>query len=386
MATNTQTGDLKNTPLTALHDSLGGRLVPFAGYLMPVQFEGIIAEHSWTRQKAGLFDVSHMGQRFLAGPDHETTAKALEALTPGAFQNLSAGRMRYTLLLNQSGGILDDLMVTRSASTEDDGKLFLVVNAACKDADDAHIRANLPDSVDYVTIEDRALLALQGPAAAEILAGHCAESAGLTFMMATSAEFTLPDGRSVDCHVSRSGYTGEDGFELSVPAADAEAVARALLDHDLVRPIGLGARDSLRLEAGLPLYGHDLDATTSPVEAGLTFAVAKARREAGTFPGAERILTELADGPARKLTGILPSGRAPVREGAEILAPDGAKIGVVTSGGFGPTLGGPVAMGYVDPAFAEPGNEVQLAGRRERLAAVIAALPFVPHNYVRAAK
>jgi aminomethyltransferase len=386
MTTSTQTGDLKNTPLTGLHESLGGRLVPFAGYGMPMQFEGIIAEHAWTRQKAGLFDVSHMGQRFLAGPDHETTALALEALTPGAFQSLGAGRMRYTLLLNEAGGILDDLMVTRSASPGDYGQLMLVVNAACKDADDAHIRSHLPASVEYITIEDRALLALQGPAAAEVLAGHCAKSAGLTFMTATSAEFMLSDRRSVDCHISRSGYTGEDGFELSVPAADAEAVARTLLDHDLVKPIGLGARDSLRLEAGLPLYGHDLDETTSPVEAGLTFAVSKARREAGTFPGAKRILTELADGPVRKLAGILPSGRAPVREGAEIMSPDGAAIGIVTSGGFGPTIGGPVAMGYVEPAFSDPGSQVQLAGRRGRQAAEIAALPFVPHNYVRAAK
>ena len=386
MATSTQTGDLKNTPLTGLHESLGGRLVPFAGYAMPVQFEGIIAEHAWTREKAGLFDVSHMGQRFLAGPDHETTALALEALTPGAFQSLGAGRMRYTLLLNEAGGILDDLMVTRSASPGDDGKLFLVVNAACKDADDAHIVKHLTAGVDYVAVEDRALLALQGPAAAEVLAGPCAKSTGLTFMTATSAEFALPDGRSVDCHVSRSGYTGEDGFELSVPAADTEAVARALLANDLVKPIGLGARDSLRLEAGLPLYGHDFDATTSPVEAGLTFAVSKARREAGDFPGADRILKELADGPARRLAGIRPSGRAPVREGAEIMSLDGAAIGVVTSGGFGPTIGGPVAMGYVDPAFSDPGTEVQLAGRRGLEPAVIAALPFVPHNYVRAAK
>jgi aminomethyltransferase len=386
MAASTQTGDLKATPLTALHESLGGRLVPFAGYGMPVQFEGIIAEHLWTRQKAGLFDVSHMGQRFLSGPDHETTAQALEALTPGAFQSLGAGRMRYTLLLNEAGGILDDLIVTRSASPDDDGKLMLVVNAGRKDADDAHLAANLPAGVEYVTIEDRALLALQGPAAAEVLAGHCARSAGLTFMTATSAEFALPDGSSIDCHVSRSGYTGEDGFELSVPAAGAEAVARALLNHDLVKPIGLGARDSLRLEAGLPLYGHDLDETTSPVEAGLGFAIARARREAGAFPGAKRILRELAEGPARKLAGIAPSGRAPVRQGAQILSPEGAAIGVVTSGGFGPTIGGPVAMGYVNPAFSGPGSEIQLTGRRGPEPAIIAALPFVPHNYVRAAK
>jgi aminomethyltransferase len=294
--------------------------------------------------------------------------------------------MRYTLLLNEAGGILDDLIVTRSASPDDDGKLMLVVNAGRKDADDAHIAANLPAGVEYVTIEDRALLALQGPAAAEVLAGHCARSAGLTFMTATSAEFALPDGSSIDCHVSRSGYTGEDGFELSVPAAGAEAVARALLNHDLVKPIGLGARDSLRLEAGLPLYGHDLDETTSPVEAGLGFAIARARREAGAFPGAKRILRELAEGPARKLAGIAPSGRAPVRQGAQILSPEGAAIGVVTSGGFGPTIGGPVAMGYVDPAFSGPGSEIQLTGRRGPEPAIIAALPFVPHKYVRAAK
>ncbi len=385
-ATSPQAGGLKKTPLTALHESLGGRLVPFAGYAMPVQFEGIIAEHAWTREKAGLFDVSHMGQRFVAGPDHETTAKALEALTPGAFQSLGAGRMRYTLLLNETGGILDDLIVTRSAAPDDDGRLMLVVNAACKETDDAHIRAHLPGDIDYITVEDRALLALQGPAAAAVLAGPCAKSAGLTFMTATSAEFALPDGRRIDCHVSRSGYTGEDGFEISVPAGEAEAVARTLLQHEMVRPIGLGARDSLRLEAGLPLYGHDLNKTTSPVEAGLTFAISKARREAGDFPGAERILNELADGPARKLAGIRPAGRAPVREGAEITSPDGAAIGVVTSGGFGPTVGGPVAMGYVEPAFAEPGTNVQLAGRRGPESAVIAALPFVPHNYVRTAK
>lgn len=383
---NTKTGDLKTTPLTALHQSLGGRLVPFAGYGMPVQFEGILAEHAWTRQKAGLFDVSHMGQRVLAGPNHETTAKALEALTPGAFQSLRAGRMRYTLLLNETGGILDDLMVTRTDLPDDEGKLMLVVNAGRKGADDAHIAAHLPASVEYIPIEDRALLALQGPAAAEVLAGPCAKAAGLTFMRATRAEFALPDGAMVDCLVSRSGYTGEDGFELSVPAADAEAVARALLGHDLVKPIGLGARDSLRLEAGLPLYGNDLDETTSPVEAGLSFAIAKARREAGDFPGAKRILTELAQGPARKLAGILPSGRAPVRQDAQILSPEGAAIGVVTSGGYGPTIGGPVAMGYVDLAYSEPGIKVQLAGRRGLEAAVITALPFISHHYVRAAK
>jgi aminomethyltransferase len=369
---------LRRTPLHNLHVELGARMVPFAGYSMPVQYEGILAEHRWTREHAGLFDVSHMGQRFIAGPDHATTAAALEALTPGDFAGLGFGRMRYTLLLNDEGGIIDDLMVTRSPSAEDDGGLMLVFNAARKEVDDAHVRARLPAGLELLADDGRALLALQGPEAAKVMARHCPKAAALTFMSATSAKF---DG--IDCHVSRSGYTGEDGFEISVAAVNVEAVARALLADPEVKPIGLGARDSLRLEAGLPLYGHDLDKTTSPVEAGLGFAIPKRRRAEGGFPGAERILRELDEGPSRRRVGIRPDGRAPVREGATVLSPDGAEIGTVTSGGFGPTIGAPIAMGYVAAAFAEPGTKLQLSGRRVE-PATVAAMPFVPHNYFRA--
>ncbi len=376
MAEDTQ--PLRRTSLYDLHVALKARMVPFAGYEMPVQYEGILAEHRWTREHAGLFDVSHMGQRFLIGPDHATTAAALERLTPGAFASLGLGRMRYTLLLNDDGGIIDDLMVTRSTSDDDDGRLGLVFNAGRKEIDDDYFCARMPDAVTLHTANDRALLALQGPEAAAVMARHCPQAAGLVFMGATSATF---DG--IDCHVSRSGYTGEDGFEISVLANDAEAVARALLAEGEVKPVGLGARDSLRLEAGLPLYGHDLDETTSPVEADLAFAIAKSRRETGGFPGAKRILGELAKGPSRKRVGIRPSGRAPVRDGAEVIAEGGAKIGVVTSGGFGGTVNAPVAMGYVEPQFAEPGTKIATRGRRGDEPAEIAALPFVPHRYFR---
>jgi aminomethyltransferase len=372
-----ETATLRRTPLHDLNVELGARMVPFAGYAMPVQFEGILAEHRWTREKAGLFDVSHMGQRFLVGPDHETTAGALEALTPGAFRALGLGRQRYTLLLNDAGGIIDDFMVTRSLSESDDGRLFIVFNAARKEIDDAHVRARLPTAVSLNAAEDRALLALQGPAAAAVLARHCRKAENLAFMNATSAEF---DG--VDCHISRSGYTGEDGFEISVPAAHAEKVTRTLLAEPAVKPIGLGARDSLRLEAGLPLYGHDLDETTSPVEAGLAFAIPKSRRAAGGFPGERRILAELADGPRRLRVGLKPLGRAPVRKGAVIRGAGGETIGTVTSGGFGPTVNAPIAMGYVDAAHSRPGTRVTLVGRREEPAEIV-ALPFVPHRYKR---
>jgi aminomethyltransferase len=376
MATDDDT--LHRTPLHALHLELGGRMVPFAGYAMPVQYEGILAEHRWTREHAGLFDVSHMGQRFLVGPNHATAAAALEALTPGAFGALGLGRMRYTLLLNDAGGIIDDVMVTRSSSADDDGTLGLVFNAARKDIDDAHVRARLPQGVALHSADDRALLALQGPAAAAVMQRHCAEAGGLTFMGATRAEL-----EGIDCHVSRSGYTGEDGFEISVAAESAEAVARALLAEPQVKPIGLGARDSLRLEAGLPLYGHDLDETTSPVEAELGFAIAKARRETGGFPGAQRILKELAEGPARRRVGIRPAGRAPVREGAKVLDLDGGEIGTVTSGGFGATVNAPVAMGYVTATHAEAGRAIRVSGRRGAEPAEVAELPFVPHRYAR---
>jgi aminomethyltransferase len=373
-----ETQPLRRTPLYDLHLKLGARMVPFAGYAMPVQYEGILSEHRWTREHAGLFDVSHMGQRFLAGPDHGTTAAALEALTPGDFVSLPPGRIRYTLLLNEEGGIIDDLMVTRSVASDDDGTLGLVFNAGRKEIDDAHVEARLPAGISLMKAEGRGLLALQGPMAAAVMARHCPKSVALTFMTATSAEF---DG--IDCHVSRSGYTGEDGFEISVNAGQAVAIVTALLAEDEVRPIGLGARDSLRLEAGLPLYGHDLDEHTSPVEADLSFAIAKRRRSEGGFPGAERILGELADGPGRKRVGVQPAGRAPVREGAEIVDRNGTVIGIVTSGGFGATVNAPVAMGYVAAAYAEPGKNIRVRGRRGDEDAAIAALPFVPHRYHR---
>jgi aminomethyltransferase len=320
-----------------------------------------------------------MGQRFIAGPDHATTAAALAALTPGDFAGLGLGRMRYTLLLNYEGGIVDDLMVTRSPSAEDDGGLMLVFNAARKEIDDAYFRERLPAGIELLADDGRALLALQGPEAAKVMARHCPKAGVLSFMSATSAEF---DG--MDCHVSRSGYTGEDGFEISVAAAHAEAVVRALLGEPEVKPIGLGARDSLRLEAGLPLYGHDLDETTSPVEAGLTFAIAKSRRATGGFPGEERILRELAEGPSRRRVGIRPEGQAPAREGTEIENIAGGPIGTVTSGGFGPSVGGPIAMGYVDAAQAAVGAPLRLSVRGRLLPATVVAMPFVPHRYHRA--
>ena len=309
-----ETTDLRETPLAALHRELGARMVPFAGYSMPVQYPtGIIAEHKHVRSAAGLFDVSHMGQAFLTGPDHEATARALEALTPGDFLGLGLGRIRYTLLMEGDGGIIDDMMVTRSVSSGDDGTLMLVVNASRKDIDYANIRDNLPPGVRLEIADDRALIALQGPAAAVVLSRHCRKADGLGFMTASALEF---DG--VECHVSRSGYTGEDGFEISMKADRAEAFARALLAEPEVLPIGLGARDSLRLEAGLCLYGHDIDVTTSPVEADLGFAIAKRRRAEGGYPGADRVERDLAEGPRRMRVGIVLDGKAPARDGAAI--------------------------------------------------------------------
>ncbi|HEV7283545.1 MAG TPA: glycine cleavage system aminomethyltransferase GcvT [Kaistia sp.] len=379
MAEQADTDLLLETPLAGLHRELGARMVPFAGYAMPVQYpKGILTEHNWTRESAGLFDVSHMGQAYLVGPDHATTARALEALTPGEFQALAPGRIRYTLLTTPEGGIIDDLMVTRSADPNEDGTLYLVVNAGRKAIDYAHIAANLPEGVTLEPADDLALVALQGPKAAEVMARHCPEAAGMGFM--TAARFVV-DG--IDCHLSRSGYTGEDGYEISVRSADAETLVRALLAEPEVEPVGLGARDSLRLEAGLCLYGHDIDEATSPVEADLGFALAKRRRAEGGFPGAGRILGELASGPARLRVGIKPEGRAPAREGTEIRDAAGTTIGIVTSGGFGPTAGGPVAMGYVAAEHAAPGTPVTLVVRGKDLAASVVAMPFVPHRYFR---
>ncbi|WP_454915499.1 glycine cleavage system aminomethyltransferase GcvT [Xanthobacter sediminis] len=369
---------LHTTPLFAAHVALGARIVPFAGYEMPVQYaDGILAEHHWTRTHAGLFDVSHMGQAVLEGPDHAAAARALEALVPADILGLAPGRQRYSQLLNEAGGILDDLMVTRPRDAAEDGRLLLVVNAACKAADFAHIERHLPLEVRLVPLLDRALIALQGPEAPAALARHCPEAAALAFMEAKPATF---DG--IPVHVSRSGYTGEDGFEISLAVGDTKAVWSALLAEPEVKPIGLGARDSLRLEAGLSLYGHDIDTATSPVEAGLAWSIQKRRRAEGGFPGADRIRTELAQGPARVRVGLRLEGRAPAREGAEILR-DGVTVGTVTSGGFAPSLGAPVAMGYVPPALAAPGTKLDLLVRGKPLAAAVTPLPFVPTRYAR---
>lgn len=370
--------DALTTPLYDEHVALGARMVPFAGYLMPVQYAGIIAEHQHTREKAGLFDVSHMGQAYLVGPDHGTTARALEALVPADILNLSPGRQRYTQFLNGQGGILDDLMVHRSADPADDGRLFLVVNAACKDADFAHLAAHLPANVALRPVPDRALLALQGPAAAAVMVRLGAAVADWPFMSAGPATVA-----GIPAHVSRSGYTGEDGYEISVAADRAVDLWRALLGDPDVAPIGLGARDSLRLEGGLCLYGHDLDATTTPTEANLLWSIQKRRREEGGFPGADVVRRQIADGPPRLRVGIRPEGRAPAREGTEIRALDGAPLGTVTSGGFGPTVGGPVAMGYVAAVAAVPGTRVELVVRGKPLPAEIVALPFVPARFYR---
>jgi aminomethyltransferase len=379
MSAETATAPRKRTPLHGLHLELGAKMVPFAGYEMPVQYPaGILKEHLHTRAKAGLFDVSHMGQAFLVGRDYESTAKALEALVPADILNLRPGQQRYTQLLNEDGGTIDDLMVTRTADTKDDGALFIVVNAARKDVDYRHVVERLPAQVRLEPNPDRALIALQGPATKDIIGSLSPEAATLAFMMARRLRIG-----GFDCHVSRSGYTGEDGFEISVAADQAVELMRLLLSRDGVQPIGLGARDSLRLEAGLCLYGHELDETSSPVEANLVWSIPKRRREQGGFPGAGRIQSELKEGPKRLRVGIKPAGRALAREGTEILSAAGEKIGIVTSGGFGPTVGGPIAMGYVTAPHATTGAPVQLVVRGTPLPGVIVELPFVPHRYAR---
>lgn len=378
-AETASTEPLLKTPFHARHVTLGARMVPFAGYDMPVQYPaGIMAEHNWTRESAGLFDVSHMGQAFLVGPDHETTARALEALIPADIVNLPPGKQRYSQLLNEEGGILDDLMVTRSADPDEDGALLLVVNAACKTQDYAHIEARLPANVKLVKAEHRGLIALQGPKAEEALAALNPEAAEMGFMTLR----TLKLG-GVKANVSRSGYTGEDGYEISAAADRIGEIWDALLLDARVKPIGLGARDSLRLEADLCLYGHDIDTTTSPVEAALNWSIQKRRREEGGFPGAARIQREFAEGVSRIRVGLLPEGRAPAREGADIATADGTIVGKVTSGGFGPTLNGPCAMGYVAREHSAPGTKLDLIVRGKPLPATIAAMPFVPNRYKR---
>jgi aminomethyltransferase len=346
-------------------------MVAFAGYEMPVQYpSGILSEHLHTRSQAGLFDVSHMGQLRLSGGD---PVKALEALVPGDLLALASQHARYTLLLNDEGGIHDDLMVTRL----EDG-LFLVDNAARKEADLAHLRARLGRPTTVELLEDRALLALQGPAAATVLSRFCEGIERLGFM--TAIEATLG---GCHCLVTRSGYTGEDGFEISLPAAGAAAVAEMLLARPEVRPIGLGARDSLRLEAGLCLYGHDIDETTTPIEAALAWTIGKRRRAEGGFPGAALVLRQLGEGAARTRVGIRPEGRAPAREDTPIVDVAGARIGLVTSGGFGPSVGGPIAMGYVDRRHAAEGTPLALLVRGTPRPAKVVRLPFVPHRYYR---
>ncbi|MDN4981758.1 glycine cleavage system aminomethyltransferase GcvT [Bradyrhizobium sp. WYCCWR 13022] len=373
---------LKRTPLHDLHLSLGGKMVPFAGYDMPVQYPaGVLKEHLQTRSSAGLFDVSHMGQIALRPKSGkvEDAARALERLVPQDIVAIAPGRQRYAQFTNADGGILDDLMVANFGD-----HLFLVVNAACKAADEAHLRANLSDACIIDSLADRALIALQGPKAEAALAKLCAEAPSMKFMDAGPRNVA-----GLACFVSRSGYTGEDGFEISVPASDAERLAKTLLENPDVMPIGLGARDSLRLEAGLCLYGHDIDAETTPVEAALEWSVQKSRRtggaRAGGFPGAEKILAHFDNGASRRRVGLLAQGRAPVREGAVLFA-DGAggePIGKVTSGGFGPSLNAPVAMGYVPTSLSALDTKLFAEVRGQRLPLAVAAMPFVKNTYKR---
>ena len=366
-------GILRRTPLHALHLELGAKMVPFAGYEMPVQYPaGVLKEHLHTREKAGLFDVSHMGQAMLSGSD---PAAALERLTPADVKGLKEGQQRYALLLNQQGGIKDDFMVSRLSG---EATVHLVVNGATKEGDFAYIEERLTGVANLTPHPDRALLALQGPAAGAVLARHAPDSERLVFM--DTARMKVAGAPAI---VSRSGYTGEDGFEISIEAADAEHVARALLGEPEVLPIGLGARDSLRLEAGLCLYGHDLNEDIDPVTAALTWSIGKRRRETRDFPAAARILDLLANGPREKRVGIRPEGRAPAREGADIADKSGRIIGRVTSGGFGPSANAPVAMGYVETAFAREGTEIDLMVRGKALPARVASMPFVPHRYKR---
>ena len=373
---------LKRTPLHALHVARGGKMVPFAGYEMPVQYStGVLREHLHTREHAGLFDVSHMGQIALHAKSGDPTdaARALERLVPQDILSVAPGRQRYAQFTGGAGGILDDLMVANFGD-----HLFLVVNAACKADDEAHLRARLSDACTIEPLPDRALIALQGPKAVTVLATLCADVTAMRFMDAGPRSV---DG--IDCFVSRSGYTGEDGFEISVPAERAEQLAKALLASPEVLPIGLGARDSLRLEAGLCLYGHDIDGTTTPVEAALEWSIQKSRRtggaRAGGFPGADLILSQLEAGAPRRRVGLRPEGRAPVREGAPLFADAASsmQIGAVTSGGFGPSVNAPIAMGYLPTALAAPGTLVFAQLRGQRLPLRVAAMPFVPHTYKR---
>jgi aminomethyltransferase len=389
-------------PLDGWHRAKGGRMVEFAGYFMPIQYEGIMAEHLWVRESAGLFDVSHMGQVHFADAGAD---RALEAVLPGDITGLRANQIRYSLLLAEDGGILDDLMVTRlpagspfdregedaelkpwetapAVPVETAGKpggLYVVVNGATKFDDVSYLLDVLSDDVTITLMEDQALLALQGPKAVDALSRILPGVEDLVFM--TAAAF---DWNGTALWISRSGYTGEDGYEISVPADVVEAFADALLAEPEVKPIGLGARDSLRLEAGLPLYGHDLNSGTTPVAADLGFALSKRRREAADFAGAARILAEREAGPKRKRVGLIVDGRQPAREGSDVIDDNGAVIGYLTSGGFSPTLGKPIAMAYVPLALAAPGTRIEIAQRGKVHTATVTAMPFIPHRYVRA--
>jgi len=380
---------LKSTVLGPAHRALGARMVAFGGYDMPVQYEtGILKEHLWTRAHAGAFDVSHMGPAFLdlgaTGGDpnerHTAVAALIEPLVSGDIVGLKPGQVRYTLLLNEEGGILDDLMIGRPSDLEFQGRLYIVVNAGGKEADFDLIRGAVGTAARLDRADDGALIALQGPEAADVLARIFPVSEKLGFM--TYQRMSI--GRR-SLRVARSGYTGEDGFEILVPAQQAASFWAQLLADERVRPIGLGARDSLRLEAGLPLYGHDLDPTVSPMEAGLGFAVSKKRLKAGAMRGAVRIAKELAKGPSRVRVGLKILEGAPAREGARIVGPKGANLGVVTSGGFAPSLGAPIAMGFVPPARAAVGTRLAVEVRGRAQAAEVTALPFVPHRYHRPA-
>ena len=364
--------EIEVLPLDAWHRARGGRMVEFAGYNMPVQYEGIIAEHLWTSEHAGLFDVSHMGQLELSGDGLDA---AVEAVLPIDLSTLKLGMQRYSLLLDETGGVLDDLMVSRWPES-----LCIVVNGATKWDDLAHLREHLPDAITLNHLDDRALLALQGPQAFAALERHASGEYPLSALTVMRFGHFELGGASVT--ISRSGYTGEDGFEISLPADAATRIADLLCGEPEVKPIGLGARDSLRLEAGLPLYGHDLGPDINPIEAGLNFAINKRRRGEGGFLGADRVLRELADGAPRKWVGLTLEGRQAAREGAEVFAGN-EKVGVLTSGGFSPSLEKPIAVAYVTTAQAAPGTALEIEVRGKRLAATVTALPFVPHRYHR---
>ena len=384
MADDTST-DLKHTPLHDLHVSLGGRMVPFAGYHMPVQFEGVMAEHLWTRAHAGLFDVSHMGPCFLTlasgmredAAAHAEVAALIEELVPSDIAGLKPGQARLTVLLDENGGILDDLIITRPSDPAEAGRLYVVVNGAVKDQDWAVFEAKLAGRAVLTRADDRILMALQGPQAVDVMTAEFPGCEALTFMRCMEGNW----GGS-DCLVTRCGYTGEDGFEILIEAEAGKALADRLLADERVKPIGLGARDSLRLEAGLCLYGHDMDTSRNPVEADLQWVIQKKRRERADFPGAAIILEAIANGPAEKRVGIRPLERAPAREGTEIQI-NGETVGMITSGGFGPSVDGPVAMGYIRSDLATPGTSVDLMVRGKARAGEVAALPFVEANYKR---